>query len=182
VEGSTSIREAGFEIGDERYSIPSLGSLTLDEERLLFIYADAVVQDFIPAHPDWSEEEVDRHERVMIARVRNPAFKRTLAHIAYRRRHPEIEDDEIQDLLGEVVALDLDVAVLRGDTDDEDPTETTSPNGRERTNELSGHEKYTDGGTPIEMSSGSPESNPETSGITESDTSSPQSRETTSEL
>lgn len=181
MEGSTSIREAGFEIGDERYSIPSLGSLTLDEERLLFIYADAVVQDFIPAHPDWSEEEVDRHERVMIARVRNPAFKRTLALIAYRRRHPEVSEDEAQDLLGNVIAFDVDVALLRGDDEDEDPTETTSPNGRDRTNELSAHEKYTDGGTPIEPSSESPEETLAISGITESDTSSPQSPERTSE-
>lgn len=107
--------EAGFLIGEERYAVPTLDTITLDEERILYVYADTVLQDFGLPHPEAPEDEKQRVERAQLAKVRNPDFKRALAHIAYKRAHPDLTDTDIQKAIGEVRALELDNALIRGD-------------------------------------------------------------------
>jgi hypothetical protein len=113
-----------FEINGEAYEVPLFDELTLDEERVLYVYADSVVADFVPPHP----EEDDKIAKAILLeqarKIRNPEFKRALAHIAYKRRHPDAADADIQKALGRVNAFDLDLAILRGDADD--PPTTTS--------------------------------------------------------
>lgn len=112
----------GFEINGERYDIPTLDTLDLDEERILFLFADCVVQDFVPAHPSWSDEEREAHELLLLGRVRNPSLKGALAYIAYRRKHPEVTPEEGMALVGKVRALELDIAMITAGGDDNPPT------------------------------------------------------------
>lgn len=173
MEGSES-GESGFVIDGETYALPTLSTITLDEERILFLYADVIVQDFLPPHPDWKEPVVRTYVERQERKFRDPAFKRSLAHIAYRRKHPDLSDSEIEELLGSLIAIEVDLAVLRGE-DEEDPTETTSPRSHEKTSESSKRGSPGDSGTHTEISSEIPEETPAISGTGESDTSSPES-------
>lgn len=165
--------EVGIELDGERYSIPTLDTITLDEERVFYIYADVVVSDFLPAHPDWAEEEARAHLMLQAHKIRNPDFKRALVHVAYKRRHPEVESEEIDRLIGGASALDLDLELIRGAAA-ADP-QTSSPNELEKTSEPSPLARSGDSGPPTGKSSGTPDSSLEATGISGSDTSSPES-------
>jgi hypothetical protein len=169
----TKERESGFVIDGASYAVPTLDTITLDEERVLFTYADVVVQDFLPPHPDWKEHVVLAYRARQEAKFRDPAFKRALAHIAYRRAHREVSDAEIQEALGTLNALEVDLAVLKAGEEEADPPKPTSPNEHETTNEQSEHENSGDSGTRTETSSETPEETLDSSGTSESDTSSP---------
>lgn len=166
-------RESGFVIDGESYAIPTLDSLTLDEERLLYLYADCVVQDFASPHPDWSDEDKNRYEYMLSERVRNPNLKRALAHIAYHRKHPDMSDEEILDAIGKVRALELDRAMLR--PQDEDPTKVSQSKPLP-TSGPSEPERSMVSGRHTDTNSGQAEESQEDTGTTESDTSSPQLR------
>ena len=172
--------ESGFEVDGERLEIPTLGTITLDEERVLYIYADVVVSDFLPSFPDWSEEEKNAHLLKQATKLRNPDFKRALVHIAYKRAHPEVENDEINVKVGQGIAVDLDLELIRGAAERANP-QTRSPNGRDKTSGTSTLERSGDFGKPTGTSSGTPESDLESIGISGSDTSSPGSPPTESE-
>lgn len=142
---ATESERPGFEIEGERYDVPRLDELDLDEEQILFDLAGIVQVDFAPAHPEASEEERQEITREIVAKVRNPAFKRALAHIAYRRRHPETAFSDVQLVVGKVNALDAEVALIRGDS--EDP-QTSSPNEPESNGTTSEPSRSEASGTP----------------------------------
>lgn len=119
--------DSGFLIDGERYEVPRLHELDLDEEQILFDVAGVVQADFIPAHPEAEPEVKEAIERAVMLRVRNPAFKRALAHIAYRRAHPEAKFDDVQVQLGTMNALDAGAALLRGGADEDPPVESSQP-------------------------------------------------------
>jgi hypothetical protein len=166
-------RESGFEIDGERYPVPTLDSLDLDEARILYVYADAQVYDFIPAHPDWDAETKEAHAVMQGQKIGNPEFVRALVHIAYRRRHLDLSAEEIQSLIGKVSAVDVSLALLRGRAEEDPPR--SSPNELEKTSELSSLERNTDSGKPTAPSSENPDSSLGNIGISESDTSSRES-------
>lgn len=165
--------ESGFEIDGERLEIPTLDTINLDEERVLYIYADVVLSDFLPTHPDWSEEQKHAHLLLQAQKIRNPDFKRALVHIAYRREHPDIEDGEINVKVGQAGAFDLDLALLRK-AEAADP-QTRSPNERDKTSATSTLARSGDSGRRTGTSSGTPEDDLEIIGTGESATSSPES-------
>jgi hypothetical protein len=166
---------AGFEIDGERYDIPTLDTVTLDEERIMFLYADCVVQDFAPAHPKWDDNTKTAHDMIQGQKVRNPDFKRALAHIAYRRRHPEMEDSEINAALGKVNALEVDIAMLEGG--DASPPDLNSQNELGKQSKTGEPTKSTGSGSPTDSSSEDQAESPGATGTTESGTSSRQSPE-----
>lgn len=175
MEGTQPESEAtGFVIDGVSYPVPTLDTITLDEERVLFTYADVVVQDFLPPHPDWKEHVVLAYQTRQAGKFRDPAFKRALAHIAYKRAHPEIDDVDLEAILGSLQALAVDLAVLTGG-DDENPPIATSPKRQEKTTESSARERSGDSGIPTETSSETPDENPANTGTSGSDTSSPRS-------
>lgn len=142
----------GIEINGEMYEVPRLDTLDLDEERLLYLYADTVLEDFADPHPD-EKPEVKRALLVeQMRRVRNPAFKRTLAHIAYRRIHPDLEDEKIQEAIGGVNARDLDLAVFR--RHDTGPPAKDSQKQPASETDSNSPSKPDPSGSPIENSSG----------------------------
>jgi hypothetical protein len=163
-------KNPGIEVNGTRYDFPTLDTINLDEERILFIYADCVVRDFIPAHPDASEEDRDAYLRLQMIRLRNPDFKRALAHVAYRRVHPDRDADEIQKAIGTVNALEADIAMLWGEEEDPTPTSQSEPENTRSTSEPS---KLTDSGRSTPNGSETQDENPEPTGTIESDTSSP---------
>jgi len=170
--------ESGFEIDGERFEIPTLDTINLDEERVLYIYADVVVSDFVAAHPDWDEEEKNAHLLLQATKVRNPDFKRALVHIAYRRKHPDLEDGEVNVKVGKAGALQVDLELLRG-AKNEDP-QTRSPNERDKTNGTSTLARSGGSGKPTGTSSGTPGYDLAITGTSGSDTSSPESPPTES--
>ena len=163
-------KNPGIEVNGVKYDFPTLDTINLDEERILYIYADCVVRDFIPAHPDTTDEEKEQYQRLQMLRLRNPDFKRALAHIAYRRANEGAEDADIQKAIGTVNALEADIAMLWGE--EEDPTETSQkqPEYKRSTSEPS---RQTDSGRSTPNGSGTQDATLEPTGTTESDTSSP---------
>lgn len=165
------MENTGIEIDGKRYPLPTLDTITLDEERILYIYADTVVQDFIPPHPDSSDEEKAVYQQAQLRKIRNPDFKKALAHVAYKRENPNADDAEIQQAIGLVNALEVDIAMLRGD--DEDPPAETSQRPLESKRSTSEPSRPTDSGRDTEKSSVPAEEIPARTGTTESETSSP---------
>lgn len=164
-------QESGFLIDDERYEIPRLDTITLDEERVLYLYADTVLQDFGPAHFDATEEERIAYELLQLRKIRNPDFKRALAHIAYRRKHPKITDAEVEEAIGKVNALEVDIALLRGD--DDSPPAPSSQNEPPSKSVTSARLSPSSSGRTTESDSDPADENHAATGTTESDTSSP---------
>jgi hypothetical protein len=142
---------AGFEIEGKLYSFPRIDTITLDEERILYVYADTVLQDFTPAHPEMSKDEQIMYETLQMRKIRNPDFKRALAHIAYKRENPHVQDSDIQVTIGGVSALEVDLALLRGD--DDDPPAMTSQKPLESKSDINELSRPTDSGSPTEQSS-----------------------------
>ena len=173
-EGALPVEEAvaprsGFEIDGKFYAIPTLDTVNLDEERILYVYADTVLQDFMPAHPEASEEEQNAATLQQLRVIRNPDFKRALAHIAYKRQHPGVNDADIQVAIGKANALAVDIAMLRGDDDPSSSSQTSSSNESGESEPSSS----TTSGSDTEDTSSGPVVIPSRTGTTESDTSSP---------
>jgi len=161
----------GIEIRGSKYPLPTLDTVTLAEERVLFVYADCVVRDFIPAHPDATDEEKAAYAQLQLRKIRNPDFKRCLAQISYRRSHPDAEDAAAWEAAGDANALETDIAMLWGD--DPDPPAETSQKQPESETSTSEHSSSTDSGRSTTNGSERPDESPAATGTSESDTSSP---------
>jgi hypothetical protein len=160
----------GITVNGVNYPFPTLDTITLDEERILYIYADCVVRDFIPAHPDATDEEQESYRKLQMLRLRNPDFKRALAHVAYRRANSEMPDAEVQKAIGTVNALEADIAMLWGDEEDPPQTSQKQPENRSDTSELS---KSTESGRSTTNGSDLADESPEPTGTIALVTSSP---------
>jgi hypothetical protein len=164
----------GIEIRGSRYPFPTLDTVTLSEERVLFVYADCVVRDFIPAHPEATDEERAAYEQLQLRKIRNPDFKRVLAFIALRRQHPDWKDDEVWSAAGEANALEADIAMLWGDGPS--PPAKTSQKPPESTTPTSEPSSSTDSGRSTRNGSDLPAESLTPTGTSESDTPSPGAR------
>ena len=163
-------KNPGIEVNGVRYVLPTLDTITLDEERILYIYADTVIRDFIPAHPDATDEEKDTYQRVQMLRLRNPDFKRALAHVAYRRANPHLASEDIEKAVGSVNALEADIAMLWGEEEDPPQTSQKQPEDTRITSEPS---RPTESGRSTENGSAHLDETLEDTGIIASDTSWP---------
>lgn len=149
--------EAGFEIEGEVYEVPRLETFDLDEEQILYDVAGVVQLDFVPAHPDASEEEKEFVQRAMMARIRDPRFKRALAHVAYRRRYPEAAFDDVAIRIGKMNALDAELAIF-GETDADPPAKSSPSEPESKTSssepsngEASGNPSGSDSAPVVEL-------------------------------
>jgi hypothetical protein len=118
---------AGFEIDGEVYEVPRLDTFDMDEAQILYDLSGIVLEDFIPPHPDDSEEEREALLTLQMARVRNPAFRRALVVIAYVRANPDAVPAEVSQRVGKINAVDVTLAVLTRKGDDEEDPSTSSP-------------------------------------------------------
>ncbi len=110
VQADADVR-AEILIGDDRYEIPRLDELDLDEEQILYDFCETGIPDFMPAHPESPPEIQHAIALLHVTRTRNPAFKRALVIIAYRREHRDMPVDEISTLIGSVNAFDAELAL-----------------------------------------------------------------------
>jgi hypothetical protein len=161
----------GIEIRGSRYEFPTLDTVTLAEERVLFVYADCVVREFIPAHPEATDEEKNAYHQLQLRKIRNPDFKRCLAFIAYQRQHPDLEDAEVWKVAGEANALETDIAMLWGDGPS--PPVETSQKQQESRRSISEPSSSTDSGRSTKNGSDPVDESLTPTGTSESDTSSP---------
>ena len=161
----------GIEIRGSRYPFPTLDTVTLSEERVLFVYADCVVRDFIPAHPEATDEEKAAYGQLQLRKIRNPDFKRCLAYIAFRRKHADLDDAEVWKAAGEANALEADIAMLWGDGPD--PPAMTSQKQPESKTSTSEHLSSTDSGRSTKNGLDPAAESLTSTGTSESDTSSP---------
>ena len=121
-----------LEIDGERYEIPRLDDLDMDEEQILYDVGLVAIPDFMPAHPQSPPEVKSAIELVNATRTRNPAFKRALVIIAYRRRHPDLSFGEIDRRVGKLNGFDAELALYgkaREAEDEEDSADANPPLG-----------------------------------------------------
>lgn len=104
---------AAFEIDGREYQIPPVFDLTMGEAQVLYDYSGYALEDFVPPIPG---EEDDR-----MAKLRNPAFKRAMVHIAYQRGNPELARPEVAALVDGFDMYEM-VAAMYATDDDADPT------------------------------------------------------------
>jgi hypothetical protein len=173
--------EAGFEIEGRKYPIPMLDSFDMNEAQILFDYANVTLEDFAPAHPDWPDEEREKYEADQLTKVRNPAFKRALLHVAYARGNPGQQFEFVREIIGRANTLDVTVALLTED-DASPPVETSSPRPPSRSTDTRTLSKPEASGTGSPNGSDAPDVSPASTGDSSSDTSSQESAPTTSGL
>jgi len=101
----------GILIDGVRYELPRVDDLDLDEEQILFDVSGVILPDFMPAHPSAPEEVKTAVALIQSARIRNPAFKRALVIIAYRRGNPGLSVEEIEQRVGKIDAMDAELAL-----------------------------------------------------------------------
>lgn len=115
----------GFEIDGERYEIPTLDTLNMDEAEVLYDYCGVTLEDFILMGIGTPEEIAESAER-----RRNPKFTRALVHIAYQRKHLDLPAAEVKDLIAGANFLnayaDLLRTLLTREEDEQSPPESTS--------------------------------------------------------
>lgn len=138
---------SGFEIDGEVLEVPTLDSLDMNEAQILYDLSGVIIEDFIPAHPDATEEERAAVMALQGMKVRNPAFRRALVHVAYRRAHPNAEFDSIHEITGKANATDVTIAILMREDDDADPS-TSSPKPLEPRSSTSETSESSSSGNP----------------------------------
>ena len=170
-EGRTnSVRpDRTFELDGETYELPLISTFNLDEERILYVYADVVIQDLMPVDPGLPDDEKMIELARQIRRFRNPDLKRAVAHVAYRRKHPEKSQEEIEKTLGGVNALALDIAMY-AEVDEDPPNDSQTSSSSEKSE--NGHSNQSSSGSPTASTSPSPDLSLVTTGTIESGTSS----------
>lgn len=116
--------EPGIEIDGERYELPDLWSLTLDEAELVYDISGVIQEQFAPLHPESSKEQKALHDAQNMQAISRPSFKRALVHVAYLRRHPDAKAEDLNVIIGQVNALAVSLEFLRGD---QSPPAQSSP-------------------------------------------------------
>jgi hypothetical protein len=116
---------AGFEIDGERYEVPMINTLDLNECQILADFTEErgriVQEDFEPADPTWDPERKREHVMERLRLTERPDFKRALAAIAYLRQHPDETLTDARSRSGTANALDFTIASILG-PDEVDPT------------------------------------------------------------
>lgn len=80
--------DAGFKIDGVVYEMPLPSSFDMDEAEIYFKYTGLVVEEFWLENVGWDELK------------KRPGFIAALAHIAYRRQHPDANYDDVRVVVG----------------------------------------------------------------------------------
>lgn len=155
---------AGFEIDGELYAVPALDSFTLAECEILENVSGFRQEDFEPADPTWEEETRKAHAETVLQRIMSPRFKRALAEIAYRRKHPDVSEELRSKLVGDANALDVTIALILGDDEVADPSRD-SRSALENVTSISELSKSEGSGSRSESDSDEPETSLEATGL-----------------
>lgn len=86
---------------DKTYTIPGVDEFDFEEFRILWDYTGLVLEDFVPPLKDDDGNVLDEEaETERLRRINQPGFLMARCHIAYRRAHPDLNDDHIKKVLG----------------------------------------------------------------------------------
>lgn len=121
-------QQTGFEIGGRMYDVPTLDTFDMDEAQVLYEYAGCVLEDFVQADPESSEEEQRKHEEAVLRRAMSPGFKRALVHVAYQRGNRDVSPSKVREIAGKVNMLETTLTLYGGE---ESPPETETPSQSE---------------------------------------------------
>jgi hypothetical protein len=115
-----------FEIDGAEYPIPVLATFDMDEAQVLWDNCQIGLEDLVPDQDgEWSD---DRRREVVVI-MTNPAFLRTMLHVAYRREHHDMPRHLIDDKVGKVsmvLALRRWSSLLDEDDASPPPQESTT--------------------------------------------------------
>lgn len=161
------VRAPGFEIDGAMYEVPTLDSLTMDEAQVLYDYSGLAIEDFAPAHPSASDEEKKAHGDAMLAKAKNPAFKKALVHVAYARGNPDASRSKISELVGKANLIDISLALVIEEAQ-QNPPEETSQKQPSEPSESRPPLRSLDSGGLLKNGSDEPGGIPEATGTTES--------------
>ena len=167
------VTEQGIEIDGRTYEIPALESLDMDECQILYDYSGTALEDFAPGDPNLPADELREYERAQVAMVKNPAFKRALVHIAYRRENRETPDAEIRDAVGAANMLAVTTSLFRTSEADDGPPAKASQSEPASGSDTSKQWARDSSGGSSQNGSDEPGVDPENTGTGESGTSSP---------
>lgn len=98
----------GFEINGQTYEIPAVASFDNDEARIFYETTGHTM------------EQLWLGEITYADLFREEGFLPAMAHIAYRREHPDVDQAEVKALIGKQNRLSLLGALLSGAEDDEE--------------------------------------------------------------
>lgn len=104
-----------FKIDDVEYDLPPLMEFDMDEWQIVFDYSGLLYSDFAPLEDEEKERERER-------KTNTPAFHKALIHVAYRRAHPDVNEDVIKELVRRAKQIGFlnAIAVAReGDNEEE---------------------------------------------------------------
>lgn len=93
-----------FKIDDVEYALPPIAEFDMDEWEIVYDYSQLLFSDFAPlaTFDEETGELIEGDEKEELARRRKtqqPAFRKALLHIAYRRAHPDAGLEEIKDIV-----------------------------------------------------------------------------------
>jgi hypothetical protein len=115
-----------FTIGGAEYEIPVIATFDMDEAEILWRYCQLGLEDLVPdSDGTWSEERNDE----ILTHLKNPSFRKTLLHVAYRRSNPDASAKEIEKQIGKVSNLEALAAWMgqfSGDDDNPPAQESTN--------------------------------------------------------
>ena len=169
--------EAGFKIDGTLYEIPALDSFDMDEAQILWDSTGMALEDFVPpGGEDVEPEEIEEYQEKLSHQVKNPAFLRVLMHVAYRRGNPKLPEGRIKDVVRSVNHLDAMVDFLRSSQAKGDRRPPESTTEQPQSSGRSSDDSSASSGSDSTVSSVAPESTPDPTGISESDTSAEQDR------
>lgn len=153
-----------FTISGAEYEIPVVATFDIDEAEILWGYCHLGLEDLVPdSDGTWSEE---RNEEIL-THMKNPAFRKTLLHVAYRRSNPDASSKEIEKQIGKVSNLESLAAWMGQFTgDDANPPaqESTSNQQEPSSKSLADSNTISGGGSPT--TSAEPDGQPEPIGAT----------------
>lgn len=119
-------QQSGFEIGGRMYEVPTLDTFDMDEAQVLYEYSGCVLEDFVQANPEDSEEDQRKHEEEVLRKAMSPGFKRALVHVAYQRGNRDVSPSKVREIAGKVNMLDTTLTLYGGEPDPPAETETPS--------------------------------------------------------
>jgi hypothetical protein len=158
-------QEFGYTINGEVYPEPE--NLTMDDHRIVKRYTGWNFRQLAAMSKDAMYVDPDGIAAIM--------------HISYRHVHPELSFDEIAAIVGDVSLEDAQQSLQKA-TDGDLPLDPESTPTPDESSERRKPSMSSPSGTDSEKSSESSDENPATTGISESDTFSPESDPETTEV
>lgn len=157
--------QRGFQINGRTYEVPAVASFDNDEARIFYDTTGHTM------------EQLWLGEITYADLFREEGFLPAMAHIAYRREHPDADQAEVKALIGKQNRLELLGALLRGnDGEEEDPKAERATSAPPESSPSSSSENETSkpptterSGSTSESSTDEPDDGPATTGMSGSD-------------